>query len=193
MPPPCRDRGLSDPRATVIVMRTRSSHHADVFSHLPVALVRELDTEPVAEVLDALVAAGWRTGQLRHRVGAEPAQGSPERDAAHLLELLRALAEQEAPDVVHARELAEREQQRAWERAQQPPPASPEVRARAIAQIRASIGAVPRPVRQPEPRTRPSCNLCDGEGSYFVTRDVHLCRRCVTVMATGEARLSKTG
>ena len=174
-------------------MRVRSPHHPDVFSHLPVSLMRELETTEVAEVLDRLVEAGWRTGQLRHRVGAEPAQGTPERDAAHLLVLLRDLLEQEAPDVAHARELEERRQVREWDRRHGPRPASPEVRERAIATIRAGLKGVPHRRPEPQPRTRPDCSLCDGEGSYFVTKDVHLCRRCVTAMASGEARLSSTG
>jgi hypothetical protein len=61
-----------------------------------------------------------------------------------------------------------------------------------VARIRGELGLVPgrRPVV--EPRTRPACSLCDGEGSFFVSRDVHLCPRCVEVLATGEARLART-
>jgi len=173
-------------------MRTRSPHHADVFSALPVGLVRALDTPAVAEALDALVAAGWRTGQLRSRVGAEASQGGHERDAAHLTGVLQALRAQTPPDVQHARELAERERARAWEREHAPTPASPQVREQALAEIRAGLrGASPRR-REPEARTRPACALCPGEGSFFVTREVRLCRRCVGVLATGEARLSST-
>ena len=174
-------------------MRTSSPHHTDVFSHLPALLMRELDSEPVAEVLDVLVEAGWRVGQLRHRVGAEPAQGSVEKDAAHLLQLLRGLTQQTCPDVQHAREQAERARQRQWEREQAPPPASPEVRQARIEEIRKGLKGVPRRRPEPEPRTRPACSLCAGEGAYFVTRDVHLCRRCVDVLATGQARLTETG
>ena len=174
-------------------MRRTSPHHTDVFSHLPALLMRELDSEPVAEVLDELVERGWRPGPLRHRVGAEPAQGSVEKDAAHLLELLRALRGQECPDVAHAEEVAARERQREWERQNAPKPASPEVRQARIEQIRAGLKGVPRRRAEPEPRTRPSCSLCEGEGAYFVTRDVHLCKRCVDVLATGQARLSGTG
>lgn len=174
-------------------MRTSSPHHADVFSHLPALLMRELDSEPVAEVLHSLVSAGWRPGQLRHRVGAEPAQGSVEKDAAHLLQLLRGLLQQTCPDAQHAREKQERERQRQWEREQAPEPASAEVRQASIEQIRAGLKGVPRRRPEPEPRTRPACSLCAGEGAYFVTRDVHLCRRCVDVLATGQARLSGTG
>ena len=174
-------------------MRTSSPHHTDVFSHLPALLMRELDTAEVAEVLDQLVAAGWRPGQLRHRVGAEPAQGSVEKDARHLLELLRGLCAQTCPDALHAAEAAERERARRWERESAPPPASPEVRDAHLAQIRAGLKGSPRKRPEPEPRTRPGCSLCQGEGAYFVTRDVHLCKRCVDVLATGQARLDQTG
>ena len=174
-------------------MRTRSPHHTDVFSSLPVALMRELDTPAVAEVLDALVTAGWRPGQLRSRVGSAPSQGSHERDAAHLADLLRELLAQTPPDVAHVREMRERERVRAQELADRPAPAAPEVRERALAEIRAGLKGAPAPRPQPEPRTRPACSLCDGEGSYFVTRDVRLCRRCVAVLATGEARLRSAG
>jgi len=174
-------------------MRTSSPHHTDVFSHLPSLLMRELDSEPVAEVLDELVRAGWRPGQLRHRVGAEPAQGSVEKDAAHLLQLLRGLTEQTCPDAQHERDRLERERQRQWEREQAPEPATPEVRQARIEEIRAGLKGVPRRRAEPEPRTRPACNLCQGEGAYFVTRDVHLCKRCVDVLATGTARLRETG
>lgn len=175
-------------------MRRSSPHHTDVFSHLPALLMKALATEPVADVLDELVAAGWRPGQLRHRVGAEPAQGSVERDAAHLLEVLRALRAQTYPDQLHAAELAQREQRRRWEQATAPRPASPEVQQAYLDQIRSALPAgAPRRRAEPAPRTRPACSLCAGEGSFFVTRDVHLCKRCVDVLATGEARLSDTG
>ena len=174
-------------------MRRTSPHHTDVFSHLPALLMRELDTEPVAEVLDELVAAGWRPGQLRHRVGAEPAQGGIERDAEHLLELLRGLRGQTCPDLLHAAELEQREQRRRWEQEAAPRPATPEVQQAFLEQIRSTLPGAPRRRPEPTPRTRPACSLCAGEGSFFVTRDVHLCKRCVDVLATGEARLSDTG
>lgn len=174
-------------------MRQTSPHHTDVFSHLPALLMRALDTEPVAQVLDELMAAGWRPGQLRHRVGAEPAQGGVDKDAEHLLEVLRGLREQTCPDLLHAREVEAREQQRRWEQDNAPPPASPEVREARLAEIRAGLKGAPKRRPEPVPRTRPECSLCKREGSYFVTRDVHLCKRCVDVMATGSARLSETG
>jgi hypothetical protein len=173
-------------------MRRSSPHHTDVFSHLPALLMRELDTEPVAEVLDALVAAGWRPGQLRHRVGAAPAQGTVTQDAAALLELLRGLLAQTAPDVAHAREVEERERRRRREAEQTPPPASPGVRDASVRAIRAQLKGAPKRCGEQEPRTRPSCSLCASDSAYFVTREVHLCKRCVDVLATGQARLSDT-
>ena len=62
-----------------------------------------------------------------------------------------------------------------------------------LEQMRAGLGGAPRRRPPSEPRTRPACSLCAGEGAFFVTHDVHLCSRCVEVMATGEARLSRTG
>lgn len=174
-------------------MRTTSPHHSDVFSQLPALLMRELDTVPVAEVLELLVRAGWRPGQLRHRVGAAASQGSVERDAVHLLELLRALTGVLAPDLQHLEDLRERERDRAAQRASAPQPAAPAVRDAHLARMRAQLGVVPRRRADPQPRTRPACSLCDGEGSFFVTHDVHLCSRCVSMIATGEARLSRTG
>ncbi len=175
-------------------MRRTSPHHTDVFSHLPALLMRALDTEPVAEVLDELVGAGWRPGQLRYRVGAEPSHGSVERDAEHLLEVLRGLRAQTCPDLLHAAELEQRDRQRRWEQQTAPRPASPAVQQAYLDQIRSTLPAgTPRRRAEPAPRTRPACSLCSGEGSFFVTRDVHLCKRCVDVLATGEARLSDTG
>ena len=174
-------------------MRATSPHHSDVFSHLPALLMRALDTAEVAQVLDELVAAGWRPGQLRHRVGAEPAQGSVDRDAAHLLELLRALRGQTCPDVLYAQDKEAREQARRWEQEQAPPVASPEVREARLAEIRAGLKGEPRRRPEREPRTRPPCSLCDGEGAFFVTRDVHLCKRCVDLLATGQVRIRSTG
>lgn len=54
----------------------------------------ELDTLEVAELLERLVAAGWQTAQLRHRVG--PALGGEQQTAARLVVRLRALADRSA-------------------------------------------------------------------------------------------------
>ena len=170
-----------------------SSHHSDVFSHLPVLLMRELDTAVVAAVLQRLVEAGWRAGQLRHRVGGAPSQGSVERDAAHLAELLTGLTAVTAPDLEHAEQLRRRQADRDRAARDATQPATPEVRDRHLAAMRAELGVAPRRRADPEQRTRPACSLCDGEGAFFVTHDVHLCGRCVAALATGEARLSHTG
>ncbi|MCW2614133.1 MAG: hypothetical protein JWN08_1127 [Frankiales bacterium] len=174
-------------------MRASSPHHSDVFSHLPVSLMRELETDQVVALVDRLVADGWRPGQLRHRVGAAASQGSVERDAVHLVELLTCLMQGPCPDARHAEERRAREQQREHEAADAPEPASSEVRERHLARMRAELGILPSRRPEPQSHTRPACSLCDGEGTWFVTRDVHLCDRCVAVLATGEARLSQTG
>ena len=168
-------------------------HAAEVLAELPSLLVRALDGEGLDSVVAELVEAGWRTGQLRSRLGGEPSQGSVDRDAAHLLEVLQELRGRPCPDAVHAREVELREQVRRWQQEQAPQPAAPEARATHVAAIRAQLKGAPRPRREREPRTRPACSLCAGEGTYFVTREVHLCRRCVDQLATGRARLSATG
>ena len=152
--------------------------------------MREVDTPDVAAVLAELVAAGWRPGQLRSRVGAEPSQGSVERDAVAVRLLLERLRSEECPDARHARERAEQEQERALQRERAPRPADPAVRDRWLGEIRASLRSTPaRRSPEHEPRTRPSCALCEGESSFFVRRDVHLCRRCVDLLSAGEVRL----
>jgi ribosomal protein S14 len=156
--------------------------------------MRELDTPVVAAVLGWLVTAGWRPGQLRQRVGAEPSQGSVARDAVHLQALLEGLLEQECPDARHARERADQLAER--ERAQQlaPQPADPEVRDRWISEIRAGLKSTPpRRRSQQELRLRAECALCPAESAFFVRRDVHLCRRCVDLLATGDVRLTASG
>ena len=64
---------------------------------------------------------------------------------------------------------------------------------RHLEQMRAELGVPPRRRAPSEPRTRPACSLCDGEGAYFVTHEVHLCHRCVAALASGEARVRRTG
>lgn len=152
--------------------------------------MHELDSADVAAIIDALVADGWRPGQLRSRVGAEPSQGSVERDAAWLRALLEQLGGEQCPDVRHARERAELQRERERQRELAPRPADPEVRDRWIGEIRASIKSTPlRPARSSGPRTRAECALCNGESMFFVRRDVHLCRRCVDLLSAGEVRL----
>jgi ribosomal protein S14 len=174
--------------------RAQSPHHADVFSALPSRLMRELDTPAVAALLGGLVDAGWRPGQLRSLVGAEPSQGSVAADAVHLQRLLESLLQHECPDARHARERAEQQAERDRQRREAPRPADPEVRDRWISEIRASLKSTPARRRpQPEARVRAECALCSAESAFFVRRDVHLCRRCVDLLAAGDVRLTAAG
>lgn len=173
-------------------MRIRSAVLDDVVRSLPALLVRALDTGSVAAEVDALVAAGWRPGQLGARIGRAPSQGGVDRDAEQVLTVLRALRDELPPDVAHAREVERRRRQQQDERARAPRPASYEVRQRSVERIRGELGLRRRRAVPPEPRTRPSCSLCPGEGSVFVSPEVRLCRRCVAVLASGEARLVST-
>jgi hypothetical protein len=170
-------------------MHRTSPVHADVFSHLPALLMREMDAPDVAALIERLVAAGWRPGQLRHRVGAAPAQGSVAADGVHLRGLLEQLLAVPCPDAVRAQELAVAEDQRRWRELTAPRPASPEVRRAHLAAIRAGLKGVPAPRSAPRHRLRPPCSLCTAQGAYFVTREVRLCQRCVEVLASGSARL----
>jgi hypothetical protein len=165
-------------------MRTTSPHHADVFSHLRVAVARELATPEVAALLDELLGRGWRPWDLRHRVGSLPAQGGPEQDAAVIVALLERLRDEEPPAVRAAAERAERERERAAHDA--PDVAAPEVREQWIATIRSGLKGARLPRRPPPIRVRPECALCHAESQFFVRRDVHLCARCVDLLAAGE-------
>ena len=40
---------------------------------------------------------------------------------------------------------------------------------------------------------RPDCALCEGESTYFVTKQVRLCEGCVVLLETGAVRLSDVG
>lgn len=170
-----------------------SPHHSDVFSHLPVLLMRAMQTEQVAALLDGLVGNGWRPAQLRHRVGAEQAQGGVDRDAEHLVALLVRLSGEPSPDAAYAEQVRARQRDRADAASQAPTPAAPETREQHLAEIRSSLRGLPHRPREPEPRLRPECNLCGGEGLFFVTHEVHLCGRCVEVLASGEVSLRQVG
>ena len=130
-------------------MRPPSLHFADVFSHLRVAVAQELDTDEVRALLDDLSNAGWRPWELRHRVGALPAQPSSGQDAEVITDLLRRLRAEPSPQVRFD------------------PSGAQEV-------------VTPAPLR-----ARPDCAVCQGESDFFVRRDVHLCARCVDLLAAG--------
>ncbi len=142
----------------------------------------------VDEVLEALLARGWRPRQLRDRVGAVAVQPSHAQDAAAVLAALRALAAHPSPQEAYDEELRLRahREERAHEAAHQP--ASEQDRARWLATIRASLPGRARATVAPPERLRPDCSLCEGQAAYFVRRDVHLCAHCVDLLAAGEIR-----
>jgi hypothetical protein len=162
-----------------------SPHHADVFSHLRVAVVRELDAAEVGALLDELVARGWRPWQLRHRVGSLPTQPTSQQDAEVITALLRQLLDEPSPQARYEQERARREQERAQAEREAPVPAAAEARDRWIAVIRSSLKHRPRVVIPASLRVRPDCAVCQGESEFFVRRDVHLCARCVDLLAAG--------
>lgn len=168
-------------------MRTTPSPvFSDVFSHLRVAVAQELATPEVAELLEELVVLGWRPWDLRHRVGSLPVQSGPEQDAAVIVALLHRLRDDEPPAVRAEAERAERARLRERSAEDAPDVASPEARERWIASIRRGLKGTPRPERPAPVRVRPDCALCQAEADFFVRRDVHLCARCVDLLAAGE-------
>src|SRR3954471_836173 len=115
---------------------SRSPHAADVFSQLRVAVMRELDTPDVDQLLDDLMSRGWHPWQLRHRVGVLPTQPSSVQDAEVITALLRELRDEPSPQVRYDQERAQRERDRAEAARNAPTPADPEDRDRWIAVIR---------------------------------------------------------
>jgi hypothetical protein len=166
-------------------MSPTSPHAADVFSQLRVAVSRELDTPEVDELLDALVGRGWRPWQLRHRVGTLPTQPTSLQDAEVIVAHLRQLLDEPSPQAKYDEERARRQRDRADARRDAPVPAEPEDRERWIAVIRTGLKGRPRVVTPAPMRVRPDCALCQGESDFFVRRDVHLCARCVDLLAAG--------
>jgi hypothetical protein len=173
-------------------MRAQSAHHADVFSHLRGAVGRELAVPEVAELLAALVARGWEPRQLRHRVGALPAQPSAAQDAEVITACLRGLLAEPSPQQRYDEDRLRREDDRARAARDAPRVAGAEDRDRWIAGIRSGLKGRPRS-RAAEPvRLRPDCALCHGEAQLFVRRDVHLCSRCVDLLAAGEVHCERS-
>jgi hypothetical protein len=161
----------------------------EVFGALRVAVVRELDCPEVRELLDRLVARGWRPRQLRERVGSLPVQPTSAQDAAVIADELRRLLGEESPQEQYDAEVARRARQREDEQAAAPVPAAPEERSRWISTIRDGLkGGRSRVPFGPPVRLRPDCALCPAEGEFFVRRDVHLCGDCVDLLAAGELR-----
>ncbi len=166
-------------------MPPTSPHHADVFSQLRAAVGNELATEDVSDLLERLVGAGWRPWQLRHRVGALPAQPSSVQDAEVIVALLRRLLTEPSPQERYDQERVRRDHDRAAAERDAPTPADPGDRDRWIAVIRSGLKGRPRVVVPAPLRLRPDCAVCQGESDFFVRRDVHLCARCVDLLAAG--------
>ena len=160
-----------------------------VFGSLRVAVVRELESPEVARLLRELVVRGWRPRQLADRVGALPVQPTSALDAEVVREALRRLLDEESPQQQYDAEVARREQDREQARREAPVVAAPEERTRWIEAIRTGLkGSRTRAAFGPPVRLRPDCALCSAESQFFVRRDVHLCKRCVDLLAAGEVR-----
>lgn len=157
----------------------------EVFNQLRLAVRRELATAEVEALLDELVSCGWRPWQLRHRVGVLPTQPSSVQDAEVIVSLLRQLVDEPSPQRRYDEERAQREQARAAAASEAPQPAGAAERERWIAVIRSGLKGRPRVVTPAPMRVRPDCALCQGESDFFVRRDVHLCARCVDLLAAG--------
>jgi hypothetical protein len=162
-----------------------SPHAAEVFGQLRAAVSRELDTEEVAGLLDELMSRGWRPWQLRHRVGTLPTQPSSVQDAEVITEHLRQLLNELSPQARYDEDKARRQQEREEAERTAPVPAEPAERDRWIAVIRTGLKGRPRVVTPAPLRVRPDCAVCQGESDFFVRRDVHLCARCVDLLAAG--------
>jgi hypothetical protein len=162
-----------------------SPHAGEVFGSLRIAVARELDTPEVRALVDDLVERGWRPWQLRHRVGTLPTQPSSVQDAEVIVALLRRLLEEPSPQERYDVEKARRQQAREDAECDAPRPAAGEARDRWIAVIRSGLKGRPRVVTPAPLRMRPDCAVCQGESDFFVRRDVHLCARCVDLLAAG--------
>ncbi|MDT7570947.1 MAG: hypothetical protein QOE05_1121 [Actinomycetota bacterium] len=176
---------MSAPRGTVWIMFASSPHAAEVFGQLRAAVSRELDNDEVTGLLDDLISRGWRPWQLRHRVGTLPTQPSSVQDAEVITAHLRQLLDEPSPQARYDEEKARRQRDRAQADRDAPVPAEPEDRDRWIAVIRSGLKGRPRVVTPAPMRVRPDCAVCQGESDFFVRRDVHLCARCVDLLAAG--------
>jgi hypothetical protein len=162
-----------------------SGYGDEVFGQLRLAVSRELRTPAVEALLDDLVSRGWRPWQLRHRVGVLPTQPSSVQDAEVIVAHLRQLLDEPSPQRRYDEERARREQARADAALRAPVPAEPADRDKWIAVIRSGLKGRPRVVTPAPMRVRPDCAVCQGESDFFVRRDVHLCARCVDLLAAG--------
>ena len=168
--------------------RLSQDTHDAVFGELPFTLSLDLHTPEIGDLVLQLLDKGWRAGQIAARVGAMAAGRDPVADVEVLL---TGFLQQVPPDARWREEKAQRDLERSTTAFESP--ASAESRARWIQQIRAEIGGPRRAPRAPAVRVRPACALCGAEGDYFVTREVRLCQACVTLLGSGEAKLSEAG
>ena len=161
---------------------------AFVTADLRAPVQQELGGPEFEALLTELVSRGWRPRQLRDRVGAVPVQPSADQDAATVVEALRRLLAQLSPQEAYDEELRRRRQNAEHEKQTRHEPASEQDKARWVAAIRSGLTGRARVSFGPPVRLRPDCSLCEGEAAYFVRRDVHLCGRCVDLLAAGEIR-----
>jgi hypothetical protein len=162
-----------------------------VFGNLRVAVIRELESAEVNDLLDRLVDQGWRPRQLCERVGALPVQPTSAQDAQVVTEALQALLAEESPQARYDAQVARRAEARADAERDAPVPAAPEDRTRWISAIRSGLKGRSRVAFGPPVRLRPDCVLCGHEGEFFVRRDVHLCSGCVDLLAAGELKTER--
>lgn len=177
----------------------------EVFAVLPARVARSLDRPDIHVIVGELLSHGWTPPQLAARVSALRIAGDT---ATAVRDLLLALLEEDSP-----RRLADRAREERYDLARAagipvPPlratpavtdpldpdgrrvPVSDEQRARWIAEVRSGLKGVARPRPEPVVRTRPDCAICSQESSFFVTREVHLCGRCVHLLEAGQVRLA---
>lgn len=172
-------------------MSAPTSLHAFVFADLRPDVRSSLEDADVVTLLAALADRGWRPRQLRDRVGALPVQPSPAQDPAFVIEALRALLSQQSPQEAYDDELRRRAYREQLDRESAHEPASAEDKARWVEAIRSGLTGRARVSFGPPVRLRPDCSLCAGEAAYFVRRDVHLCGRCVDLLAAGEVHADR--
>jgi hypothetical protein len=183
----------------------------EVLATLPARVSRSLDRPDTHLVVSELLADGWTPPQLAARVAGLRIAGDT---AGAARDLLLSLLHEDSP-----RRQADRERdarQDAARAAGVPAvplrsaagpaggpvdpvdphgtrrPVSDEARARWIAEVRRGLKGVARPRPEPAPRTRPDCAICAQESAFFVTRDVHLCTRCVHLLEAGQVQLAPT-
>lgn len=177
----------------------------EVLATLPPVLARSLDRPDIHLVLGELLAEGWTSPQLAARVSLLRIAGDT---ATAVRDLLLALLDADSP-----RRLADRERQARADAAHSagipsPPlrptaafvdpldpdgdrvPVSDAARSRWIAEVRSGLKGISRPRPDPAPRSRPDCAICAQESAFFVTREVHLCSRCVHLLGAGQVRLA---